>query len=206
VRAHDDVNLPGLGSDTVRAATVATCDRRFSGGCGGVPTVRDNHRMRYVMRERMLSLGDDFTIKNSDGDDVFYVDGKALSFRNKLSFKDMNGRELARIEQKLLNIGPQYAIIRGDETVAVVKKKLFTLLRARFTVDVPGPNDLEAHGDFLDHEYTFERNGREVARVSKRWISLSDAYVVDVDDAEDDVVILATAVVIDLVSHPDDDS
>ena len=28
--------------------------------------------------------------------------------------------------------------------VAVVKKKLFTLLRCRFTVDVPGPDDLEA--------------------------------------------------------------
>jgi uncharacterized protein YxjI len=162
--------------------------------------------MRYVMRERMLSLGDDFTIKNSDGDDVFYVDGKAFSLRNKLSFKDMSGRELARIEQKLLSIGPQYEIIRGDQTVAVVKKKLFTLLRARFTVDVPGPNDLEAHGDFLDHEYSFERNGREVARVSKRWISLSDAYVVDVNEGEDDVVILATAVVIDLVSHPDEES
>lgn len=155
------------------------------------------------MRERILSWGDDFRIKNADGDDVFVVDGKVFSFGDKLSFKDMAGTEVARIEQKLLSIGPQYDIVRGGETVAVVKKQLFTLFRARFTVDVPGPDDLEARGNFLAHEYTFERSGKEVARVSKKWFSLADTYAVDVDDGEDDVVILASAVVIDLVSHPD---
>src|SRR5687767_14752176 len=156
-----------------------------------------------MMRERILSWGDDFAIKNIAGEDVWHVDGKALSFGDKLSFKDRHGTEVAFIDQKLLSIGPQYEIIRGGETVAVVKKQLFTLFRARFTVDVPGPDDLEATGNFLDHEYAFERAGREVARASKKWLSLSDTYTIDVADNEDDVVILASAIVIDLVSHPD---
>lgn len=159
--------------------------------------------MRYLMRERILSWGDDFTIKDVDGRDVFYVDGKVFSFGDKLSFKDGSGREVALIDQKLLSIGPQYEIIRGGKTVAVVKKHLFTLFRARFTVDVPGPDDLEATGNFLAHEYSFERGGREVARVSKKWFSLADTYAVDIDEGQDDVLILASAVVIDLVSHPD---
>ena len=87
--------------------------------------------------------------------------------------------------------------------MAVVKKHLFTLVRARFTVDVPGPGDLEAKGNFLEHNYVFERGGREVARASKKWVSLSDTYSIDIDEGEDDVLILASAVVIDLVSHPD---
>jgi uncharacterized protein YxjI len=160
--------------------------------------------MRYLMRERILSWGDDFTIKNSEGEEVFYVDGTVFSFGNKLSFQDMSGNELVHIDQKLLRIGPQYEISRGGETVAVVKKHLFTLVRAKFSVDVPGPDDLEARGDFLDHEYVFERGGREVARVSKKWFSLADPYAVDIDADQDDVLILAAAVVIDLVSHPDE--
>ena len=160
--------------------------------------------MRYVMRERILSWGDDFTIKDADGRDAYQVDGKVLSFGDKLSFKDADGNQLALIDQKLLSIGPQYEIIRGGKTVAVVKKHLFTLFRARFTVDVPGPDDLEAQGNFLDHEYVFERGGREVARVSKKWLRLADTYAIDIDPGEDDVLILASAVVIDLVSHPDD--
>ena len=159
--------------------------------------------MRYVMREKILSWGDDFTIKDADGRNAYHVDGKVFSFGDKLSFNDMEGNELVRIEQKLLSIGPQYEIIRGNVTVAVVKKHLFTLLRARFTVDVPGPDDLEAKGNFLDHEYTFERGGREVARASKQWVSLSDTYAIDIDEREDAILILASAVVIDLVSHPD---
>lgn len=159
--------------------------------------------MRYIMRERILSWGDDFTIRTADGQDAYHVDGKVFSFGDKLSFRNMRGEEVARIDQKLLSLGSQYEIIRGGTTVAVVKKHLFTLFRARFTVDVPGPDDLEAAGDFLDHEYTFERAGREVARVSKTWFSLADTYGIDIEDGEDDVLILASALVIDLVSHPD---
>jgi uncharacterized protein YxjI len=155
------------------------------------------------MRERILSWGDDFTIKDEDERPAFYVDGKVFSFGDKLSFRDRDGKEVALIDQKLLSIGPQYEIVRGGKTVAVVKKHLFTLWRARFTVDVPGPGDLEATGNFLEHEYIFERDGRDVARVSKKWLSLADTYAVDINDGEDDGLILASAVVIDLVSHPD---
>jgi uncharacterized protein YxjI len=162
--------------------------------------------VRYMMRERILSWGDDFSIRTADGQEAFHVDGKVFSFGDKLSFKDGSGREILRINQKLLSFGPQYEIVRGDATVAVVKKHLFTLLRARFTVDVPGPDDLEARGNFLDHEYTFTRHDREVARVSKKFFSLSDTYAIDIGEGEDDVLILAAAVVIDLVSHPDSPS
>jgi uncharacterized protein YxjI len=156
-----------------------------------------------MMRERILSWGDDFTIRDADGRDVYYVDGRVFSFGDKLSFRDGSGSEVAFIDQKLMSIGPQYEIVRGGATAAVVKKHLFTLFRARFTVDVPGPHDLEARGDFLAHEYVFERDGRDVARVSKKWFALADTYAVDIDEGEDDVLILASAVVIDLVSHPD---
>ena len=159
--------------------------------------------MRYLMRERILSWGDDFTIKDEAGHEAFHVDGKVLSFGDKLSFKDTDGKEVALIDQKLLSVGPQYEIVRGGTTVAVVKKQLFTMFRARFTVDVPGPDDLEAKGNFLEHEYVFERHGRDIARISKKWLSLSDSYAIDINEGEDDVVILAAAVVIDLVSHPD---
>jgi uncharacterized protein YxjI len=162
--------------------------------------------MRYIMRERILSWGDDFTIRNAEGEDAYYVDGKVLSFGDKLAFRDARGNDVALIDQKLLSFGPQYEIIRGGKTAAVVRKQLFTLFRARFTVDVPGPDDLEAKGNFLDHEYSFERASRPVARVSKQWFSFSDTYGIDIDDGEDDVLILAAAVVIDLVSHPDQKS
>ena len=161
--------------------------------------------MRYVLSQKILSWGDDFTIKDEHGSDAFLVDGKAFSFGDQLSFRDMEGRELAFIKQKLLSWGPTYEVHRSGQLAAVVKRDLFTFLHHRFTVDVPGPDDLEAEGNFLDREYAFRRGGREVARVSKRWFSWSDTYGVEVDHGEDEVLILASAVVIDMACHPNDD-
>jgi uncharacterized protein YxjI len=160
--------------------------------------------MRYVMKQKLFSFGDDFTIRNEAGEDLYSADGKAFSFGDKLSFKDMQGNELAFIKQKLLNFSPTYEIHRGGEVAAVVKKQLFALIHHRFTVDVPGPDDLEAKGSFTDHEYTFTRGGRTVATVSKRWFSWTDTYGVDVADGEDDILILACSVVVDMACHPDD--
>ncbi len=160
--------------------------------------------MRYVMKQKWISWGDDFHIQDEHGNNAFFVDGRAFSIGDKLSFQDSNGNELAFIAQKLLSWGPSYQIYVGGALYATVKKKLFTFFRCKFEVDVPGPDDLEAQGDFLDHEYTFTRHGAVVASVSKKWFRWTDTYGIDVAPGEDDVLVLASAVVIDLVCHDED--
>jgi uncharacterized protein YxjI len=165
------------------------------------PIRREANSMRYVLRQKIWSLGDDFRIQDAEGNTAFRVDGRVFSLGNKLSFQDASGRELAFIRQKLLSWGPTYFIEREGRVVAEVRKHLFTLFRCRFTVDVPGPDDLEAQGSFLEMEYSVTRHGRRVAEVSKRWFSWTDTYGVEVADGEDPVLILASAVVIDMVCH-----
>ena len=160
--------------------------------------------MRYLMKQRLFCWGDDFAIKDEAGRDAFFVDGRAFSLGDKLSFQDLQGNELAFIRQRLLAWGPTYEITRQGALAAVVKKHLFTLFRCKFTVDVPGPDDLEAQGSFLDMEYQFTRHGRLAAEVSKRWFSWNDTYGVDIQAGEDDVLILASTVVIDMVCHADE--
>jgi uncharacterized protein YxjI len=160
--------------------------------------------MRYVMRQKLWAWGGDFTVKDEAGQDRFFIDGKAWSIGHKLSFQDMQGNELAFIRQRLLSWGPTYEIEQRGQLVAVVKKKLFTLFHHRFTVDetaTPNPVDLEVDGNFWDYEYTFTRAGRTTAVVSKQWFSWSDTYGVDVADGEDDVLILACTVVVDLATE-----
>lgn len=157
--------------------------------------------MRYVMRQKLFSLGGAFTIRNASDEDVFLVQGKAFSLGRQLSFQNMQGKELAFIRQKLMAWGPTYEIFSGDELRAVVKKELFTFFQCKFSVDVPGPDDLEASGGLMDHEYTFKRGETVAATVSKQWFSWTDTYGVDIARGEDDVLILAATVVIDLACH-----
>jgi uncharacterized protein YxjI len=159
--------------------------------------------MRYVLRQKLISFGDDFTIRDENNQDRYYIDGKVISMGDKLSFQDMSGRELARIEQKILSFGKTYNILRDGTSVATIKKKPFTLFRDVFDVEDAAAGDLDAKGDFIDREYQFTRDGRPVATVSKKFFSWADTYGVEVREGEDDVLILACAVVIDLCSHDD---
>jgi uncharacterized protein YxjI len=159
--------------------------------------------MRYLLKQKLLSLGDDFRVQDEAGQDVYFVDGRLFSIRDRLSFQDLAGNELADITQRLLAWGRTYEISRNGELVAVVRKQLFALIHHRFTVDVPGPDDLEATGNFTDHEYSFRRGDKVVATVSKRWFTLTDSYGVEIEEGEDAVLILACAVVVDQSCHPD---
>ena len=160
--------------------------------------------MRYLLKQKLFAFGEDFHILNENDEKVFFVDGRAFSLGHKLSFQDLSGNELVFIRQKLLSFGPSYELHRGGELVVTLKKNYFTLFHCKFAIDVPGPDDLEAKGDFLEHEYVFTRSGREVAQISKRWFAFSDTYGVDIGEGQDDVLILASAVVIDMICHDEE--
>jgi uncharacterized protein YxjI len=131
--------------------------------------------MKYQMRQKFWTLGDQFTIKDEMGNDVFFVKGRIFSIGDKLSFQDMSGNELAYISQRLLSLMPIYEIYRGDDLFAEVVKQL-SFFRDEYVVDIPGPNDYQVSGDFWDHEYRFIRGGREVAHVSKKFFTWPDTY------------------------------
>lgn len=65
------------------------------------------------------------------------------------------------------------------------------------TSDQNGPADLEATGNFTNHQYTFTRAGQPVAQVSESWFTMTDTYGVDIADGQEDVLILACTVVIE---------
>jgi uncharacterized protein YxjI len=158
---------------------------------------------RYQMRQRMLSIGDDYTIENDRGERVFKLDGKALRIRKTILFKDMDGRELCKIQERMLHIRDSMEIEGPDGgRLAMVHKALITPLRERWVVSVEGGPDLHAQGNFVDHEYTIERDGAKVAEVSKRWFRVRDTYGVEVAPGENDVLILAVTAVIDTMAHP----
>lgn len=161
--------------------------------------------MRYRMHQHFFTFTDDYTVEDENGEAAFIVHGKFFSFGDNLTVSDPTGNELAKIEQQLLSWGPTYHIYRGGEKVATIKKELFTFFSCRFCIDVPGPDDLEASGDLLDHEYSIDRSGRTVASISKTYFSFNDTYGIEVADSVDPVLIVASAIVIDLACHNNKD-
>ena len=156
--------------------------------------------MRYALQQKLFSWGDSFSVKDESGEDVLLVKGKVFSLGKNLALQDKAGNDLGFIKQKLLSWRPTYEIYRQGRQYATMRKS-FAWFRTRFTVAVPGQPGIEVQGNFWGHEYNFSRDGRSVASVSKQWFSWRDTYGVEIEDQEDDLLILACVVVIDLVCH-----
>ncbi|WP_430791649.1 LURP-one-related/scramblase family protein [Actinoplanes sp. G11-F43] len=152
----------------------------------------------FVIREKFFSIGDDFDVLDEHGAKVYHVDGKVLSPRGRVVIEDAAGEEVASVHRHLVALRPTYEIRIGGEKAAEVKKKLFTPFRDKFTIDVPGPDDLEMKGDLLDHEYVIELGDVEVASVSKRWLTIRDTYAVKVADGVDPLLIIGSVLALDL--------
>jgi len=154
--------------------------------------------MRYVIRERFFRLGEDSDITDEQGQPVYHVDGKVLTLHDTLIVRDLAGTEVARVQRQLVALRPTYHITRQGQEVAEVRKKLFSPFVDRFTIDIPGPDDLSMTGDLFEHEYTITRGDQVVATVSKHWLSLTDTYGVDIAPGEDDLLILTSLLALDL--------
>jgi len=152
----------------------------------------------YLIRERFFHLGEDSDITDETGRPVLHVDGKVFSLRDRLVIRDPAGREVATVHRHLVALRPTYEVTIGGEKAAEVRKHMFTPFRDKFTIDVPGPDDLEMQGNLLDHDFTVRRGGQTVATVSKRWLSIRDTYAVDVAEGEDHLLILASVLALDL--------
>jgi len=154
---------------------------------------------RYVMRERLIDIGDDYWIESDDGEHAFKVNGKALRFRDTFVIENLQGQELAKIQERKIRVRDAMTIHLGDRK-AVVKKALIGL-RDRYHVEVDDGSDLKVHGNLVDHEYEMEADGDKVAQVSKRWLRARDTYGVEVERGTDPVLVLAVTVAVDAMSH-----
>jgi uncharacterized protein YxjI len=159
----------------------------------------------YVIRERMFRLGEDSDITDEAGRPVLQVDGKVLSLHNRLVLRDPAGREAGQVRRKLTALRPTYEISIDGKDVADVRKHLFTPFGERFTIDVHGGGDMQISGDLLSHEFTIQRDGQTVATISKRWLTMTASYAVEVAPGEDGVLILASVLALDLAIDAEHD-
>ncbi len=168
-------------------------DRREDRGPGG-----GSGKNRYQMREKLVSIGNDFWIQNEQGQKVFKVDGKAMRVRSTLKFEDAHGKELYKIQERKARVKDSMEVEDANgKRAAMVKKAIISPVRDRFTVNIKGGPDLDVKGNIVDHHYTIGEGRDKVAEVSKKWFRVRDSYGVEVDPGPDDLLILAVTVCLD---------
>ncbi len=151
--------------------------------------------MKYLVRDKIFGIGDDYWIEDEHGRHAFLVDGKALRLRDTLEIKDPAGRVLITLRAKMLSIRDAMTIERDDQTLATVRKKRLSLLRNHYRVSLAEGTELDVTGRVLNREFSVEHDGELLARISRKWLRVRDTYAVDVvRDGADAALLIAVAV------------
>ncbi|WP_030839058.1 LURP-one-related/scramblase family protein [Streptomyces sp. NRRL F-4474] len=151
--------------------------------------------MKYLLRDKMLTIGDDYRIEDEDGRHAFLVDGKALRFRDTLELKDPDGRILITLREKLFGLRDAMTLERDEQRLAVIRRKRFSLLRNHFRVTLVEGTELDVSGRILDREFKVEYDGEQLALVSRQWYRVRETYAVDVVREDADAALLVAVAV-----------
>ena len=158
---------------------------------------------RYFLKQRMMTLGNQFIIRDKWKEPIFQVKGKPFTIGERLKLMDMDGRELFYIKEKVFSFSHQYRIFRGKELYAKMWKRL-ALFKRKFIIDVPGSDKYIVEGNLLNYRYNIYHGGDRVAVISRKFPAWTDHYKIEIVPGEDDLLILAAVVVIDMVSQEEE--
>lgn len=151
--------------------------------------------MKLYIKQKVFSWGDKFTVKDAAGVDRYFVEGELFSFGKRLHVYNTCNQEVACIQQQLMTWTPRYSVYIGSREVAQVVKE-FSFFRPRYRIEGLG---WTVDGALWAHEYEICQAGRSIATISKEWMTWGDSYELNITDAANEIVALATVLAIDAV-------
>ena len=153
----------------------------------------------YLLQEGLFERDAAFIIKDAENDlNVYRVEPPAISLREALVIKDVQGPTVGRIIRRVLTLTPVFEIYRGSTQVASLGQNLSDVLSNvlvgnsvgdRYTVTTSdGSPNFEIRGQVFDLNYDIYRQGERIGHVSQG--ALTRNYFVEVAQGQDDVLVL----------------
>lgn len=149
--------------------------------------------MRMYFKERILSILDSYDIYDEDGRTLFTVKGK-WGLSHRFAIYDRNNIEVGYIEEKILTLFPKFYIYANGKQIGMIRRR-FTVLRPLYTLDELG---WEMTGDIFQWDFTIrDSSNRLVADITKKLLSFSDTYWIDVPNEQNALVALMFILAVD---------
>lgn len=151
---------------------------------------------RVIVKSK-FGAGRDFSVKDLQDNEVFFIDGK-LGPRPKAEVRDAAGNVIYDVKGQLLGIPKKISVTRPDGTeVAQIKAKAFSVIKDKMTVTMDNGPDWQLQGSLIEKNYSMKADGRPVAEISQKWITIRDAYTLDVVQGADLPLALAVLWAVD---------
>jgi uncharacterized protein YxjI len=152
---------------------------------------------RFLVKSK-FGAGRDFAVLDPTTEQQrYFVDGK-LGARPKAEVRAGSDEVVYQVRGALLGFSRHMTITdaRGTE-VASLKAKFFSPVKSRMTLEVASGEPWELEGSFIEKNYSVTVAGRPVVEITQKWVTIRDAYTLDVAEGTDPGLALAVLWAVD---------
>ena len=157
--------------------------------------------MKLILKQRRFTLRDRFTVEDAKGKDKYEVFGELLETTKHLHIRNMDGEEVASIQERRVSFRERFfLVIRGEEVGEIVKEK--TLFGTKYHIT---GLDWKIKGDGEAEEFDIYAERKKIATFEKKFFSFTDKYVLEIDDDVDELPALAAILAVDYIAEVEEE-
>ncbi len=140
---------------------------------------------RFLVKSK-FGAGRDFAVLDPDTEEQrYFVDGK-MGTRPKADVLDGQNAVVYSVRGRLLGIPKHMTIVDAAGTeVASLRAKTFSPIKSRMTLEVATGQQWTLEGSFIEKNYAISAGGRHVVQITQKWVTVRDAYTLDVAEGID---------------------
>ena len=149
--------------------------------------------MRLWFKQRFFSWFDSYDIYDEEGNVVYTVEGQ-LAWGHCLHVLDRERNHIGTLWEDVSAILRRYEMYLGETLAGTIQREA-TFIRPYYEIDCCG---WQVDGDLFGWDYTVKTlYGNVIATISWEMDKMTDAYVVQVEDARDALLVLMMVLALD---------
>ena len=153
----------------------------------------------FHIKEQPFNWAKKYIINDEEGNEIYYGRKKMLSFYDQTRIFDSFDEEIYEIRKKPFSLKSVFYILKSGKKVFRVFKKIVTIHPEIYIESLTDIDAFYVQGDLWQHEYSFFTEGQKFASVSKKFLSFTDNYGIQIEEGHDERLVLAVVLVIDLM-------
>ena len=157
--------------------------------------------MKYIIKNKIFSLGDGSTVTDDAGNHLFYVKGKVFTFTKRKYIRTLDKKVLYQVRNKFFTwfLPKVYLMDAEGNKILMIKKKSFFSFRQNFEIISlqSSEHTYSIDGDFIGRHYDILDNGIPVAHVRRNFNLIKDSFWLETDLTENAPFYIAFVIALD---------
>ncbi len=152
-----------------------------------------------LLTKKILSLRERYEIADRSGNILAKGEGNFIQIPAIFEVVDTRSDQLImKIGGKVLTINNQFTFTDSlGVELGTIRKKLIKLIGQEFWIEKDGRELMRIYGNFLEHDYNMEIDGKIVAKVHRQWVTIRDQYGISILGNVDHHLVIGATIVIE---------